>query len=98
MLTLTGSATHRFCDRLSRRNFVRIGAFGGPLVLPLVQVVKALKKWCVSLGELPRQGGTVFENLFAEILQRLQRFRPRRGEQCQRVKTRNRLNFTANFA
>lgn len=73
-------------------------ACGGPLALPLTQVAKALKKWCVSLGELLRQGGTAFENLLARILQRLQRFRPRKGEQCQRVKTRNRLNFTVNFA
>lgn len=73
-------------------------ACGGPLALPLVQVVKALKKWCVSLGELLRQGGTAFADLLARILQQRQRFRPRKGERCQRVKTRNRLNFTVDFA
>ncbi len=33
MLTLTGPATHRFCDGLPRRDFRRIGAFGGALTL-----------------------------------------------------------------
>lgn len=33
MLTLTGPATQRYCDGLSRRSFLRIGAFGGALTL-----------------------------------------------------------------
>ena len=33
MLTLSGSSSSRFCDGLSRRNFLRIGAFGGALTL-----------------------------------------------------------------
>lgn len=33
MLTLTGRETPRFCDGLSRRNFLQIGAFGGMLTL-----------------------------------------------------------------
>ena len=33
MLTITGSNSPRFCDGLSRRNFLRIGALGGALTL-----------------------------------------------------------------
>lgn len=33
MLTLTGRNQERYCDGLSRRNFLRIGAFGGALTL-----------------------------------------------------------------
>lgn len=33
MLTITGPRSPRFCDGLSRRNFLRIGAFGGALTL-----------------------------------------------------------------
>ena len=33
MLTITGPRSPRFCDGLSRRNFLRIGAFGGTLTL-----------------------------------------------------------------
>ena len=33
MLTLTGRTQERYCDGLSRRNFLRIGAFGGALTL-----------------------------------------------------------------
>jgi hypothetical protein len=72
-------------------------ACGGPLSLPLVQVVKAVKKWCVSLGELLRTGGA-FADLLAKILRRLERFRPRPHDRSKRVKTRNRLGFAVNFA
>ncbi|MFM8272899.1 MAG: DUF1501 domain-containing protein, partial [Gemmata sp.] len=33
MLTLSGRTQERYCDGLSRRNFLRIGAFGGALTL-----------------------------------------------------------------
>ncbi len=33
MLTLTGRTQERYCDGLSRRNFLKIGAFGGALTL-----------------------------------------------------------------
>lgn len=33
MLTITGSSSPRFCDGVSRRNFLRIGALGGVLTL-----------------------------------------------------------------
>jgi Transposase DDE domain len=72
-------------------------ACGGPFRMPLVHVVKAVKKWGVRLGELLRQGVGV-AHLLAQILRRLHRFRPRSHDPSNRVKTRNRLGFKVNFA
>src|SRR5690349_9853928 len=42
MLTLVGNERHRFCDGLSRRNFLKIGALSfGASTLTLPQLLKA---------------------------------------------------------
>lgn len=41
MLTITGPRSQRFCDGLSRRSFLRIGALGGALTLADLLRLKA---------------------------------------------------------
>jgi hypothetical protein len=72
-------------------------ACGGPLTTPLVAVVKAVKKWCVALGEWLRTGQAITA-LVDQILRSLRRFRPRTHARSQRVQTRTRLGFTVKFA
>lgn len=72
-------------------------ACGGPLSLPLVQVIKTLQKWCDRLCEALRQAAALTE-LSERIFRNLDRFRPPPRDRSRRIKTRNRLNFTVNFA
>lgn len=54
MLTLTGSSTHRYCDGLSRRNFLRIGAFGGALTL--ADMLRLQARSAESSAKKPNKG------------------------------------------
>lgn len=55
MFTLSGSNSPRFCDGLSRRNFLRIGAFGGALTLADMLRLKA-QSADLSAKKTPNKG------------------------------------------
>jgi hypothetical protein len=57
MLTLTGSPTQRFCDGLSRRNFLRIGAFGG--VLSLADLLRLRAQGAETPARTSRNKGVI---------------------------------------
>jgi hypothetical protein len=57
MLTLTGSTTQRFCDGLSRRSFLRIGAFGG--VLSLADLLRLRAQGAETPARTSRNKGVI---------------------------------------
>ncbi len=61
MLTLVGNERHRFCDGLSRRNFLKIGALSfGASTLTLPQLLKAE----TSVGQSPSSRHKAVINVF----------------------------------
>jgi hypothetical protein len=57
MLTITGPRSPRFCDGLSRRNFLRIGAFGG--VLSLADLLRLRAQGAETPAQAGRNKGVI---------------------------------------